>query len=178
MCNEKEERVKREIGALMNMAAPSATYQFKVEFEFLEDYACLNKFSEDLSRCVAVVKPPMYSFTDGRYSELQIQFQEKENRFITKFLNLVMAQPKYHRPRVNVKIIGLNNDMEHIMHTDVYTVTFNSVDMPSFVYKRGDAPEQFVLVNAQVDGHYGDAHKVEFVEKKQYQTDGAILDGQ
>lgn len=180
MCNEKEERIKSEIGALMPMAAPAGAYQFKVEFEFLEDYSCLNQFAEDLGRCVSNVKRPSYNFRDNRYGDMQIEFQERENRFITKLLNLIANQNTLHRPRCVVKIKQLQNDMKTVVQTDYYTVQFVDVDMPCLFYQRdGQRPEEFILLTLQVHEHTGDMHKVEFTEKKQnLNQDGPILDGQ
>lgn len=173
MTNEKTEQTKTK-----NVTADVVeTPRFKVSFEFLDDYVCLNQFATELSDAVTSVTHPSYNFSDGRYGPMMISVHENKQYFIAKLLNLIANQTGLHQPRCKVTVERLANDMKTVLQTDAYDTSFSSVDTRCLATDATSSNDNVVLW-LSVNGHVGDMHKVEFVTRRTQYQDGAILDGQ
>lgn len=173
MTNEKTEQTK-----MKNVTADViVTSRFKVGFEFLDDYDCLNQFATALSDAVTSVTQPSYNFSDGRYGQMMISVCENKQYFIAKLLNLISNQTGLHQPRCKVTVEQLSNDMKTVLQTDAYDTTFSSADTRCLATDATSSNGNVVLW-LSVNGHVGDMHKVEFVTRRVQNQDGAILDGQ
>ena len=163
MGNPIEEKVKSKAETAMRMSCPAGAWPFKVLFTFYGKLEPLNKYAEDLSDCVTVIQPPrIFPGYKDILGHVNINFQEREAHFVTKFFNtLERLYPTNEKGQKDSYVLVTlqhfeNNNKEKITATDSWHCAPSDIQIAPYSYSDNDPNGIMISWELDVKVHSGD----------------------